>query len=364
MPYVYMTREPLFVVTPIPSSTGRERIEEEVRKLMRLYMPRTYRDHLGKHDLVLMSAMERFYFTSDQLMWFKKGVLEEGQGIMMVGGYHTFGGKPPSPSWSGTSVEDVLPVEILDAEIWDTGGVAFRPVPVDPQHEFCTSLDWTTARPFYGMNIVKLRQSAVEILRRSAGPRDPLLVHWEVGKGSGLAHTPDWAPGWGEDFMHWEYFPDYVDNMLYFLARLSVPQDLELIHAVRAILFGHRQERGVIVSMANFVESFGGNSGPIQRELRSLEESEREAYLLYADQDYEGVLLRMDEISRAVAELSVRTMDLKNRTLAWVFAIEWLVVTGTLMIGGFVLWALMVRRALYREVAATRLSSVAEDDHE
>ena len=151
LPDVCMAREPLFVITPIPSSTGRERIEEEVRKLMRLHMPRTYAEHLAKIDLVLLSAMERFYFRADQLVWFEKGVVEEGDAIVMIGGYHTFGGKPPSPSWSGTSVEDVLPVNIIDSEVWELA--AYLPVPVDPEDEFCSSLDWSRPRPFYGMNV-------------------------------------------------------------------------------------------------------------------------------------------------------------------------------------------------------------------
>jgi hypothetical protein len=34
---------------------------------------------------------------------------------------------------------------------------------------------------------------------------------------------------------------------------------------------------------------------------------------------------------------------------------EWLVISGTSMITGFVLWTLMVRRRLYREVQVTKL---------
>jgi len=34
--------------------------------------------------------------------------------------------------------------------------------------------------------------------------------------------------------------------------------------------------------------------------------------------------------------------------------IEWLAVTGTSMVCGFLLWLLMIRRRLYREVRTTR----------
>jgi hypothetical protein len=48
---------------------------------------------------------------------------------------------------------------------------------------------------------------------------------------------------------------------------------------------------------------------------------------------------------------------MKDRALAWVYVTEWLAITGTTMICGYVLWAIMVRRRLYRAVRVTRLES-------
>ena len=45
----------------------------------------------------------------------------------------------------------------------------------------------------------------------------------------------------------------------------------------------------------------------------------------------------------------------KDNALFWIFVIEWFVVTGTSMVAGALLWSLMVRRRLYREVGETRL---------
>lgn len=51
----------------------------------------------------------------------------------------------------------------------------------------------------------------------------------------------------------------------------------------------------------------------------------------------------------------------KNIALMWVYVIEWLVTVSTFFIAGFVLWSLMVRRRLYREVAKTSLSALKKE---
>ena len=46
---------------------------------------------------------------------------------------------------------------------------------------------------------------------------------------------------------------------------------------------------------------------------------------------------------------------LKQRALFWIYLTEWLAVTAVLLLSGFVLWTLMIRRRLYGEVRSTRL---------
>jgi hypothetical protein len=48
-------------------------------------------------------------------------------------------------------------------------------------------------------------------------------------------------------------------------------------------------------------------------------------------------------------------LDLKDQALMWVYIIEWLAVTATGSLTAVVVWTLMVRRRMYREVGATRL---------
>jgi hypothetical protein len=46
--------------------------------------------------------------------------------------------------------------------------------------------------------------------------------------------------------------------------------------------------------------------------------------------------------------------DVKDKALLWIYITEATAVTGTLMISGIVIWALMIKRRLYREVKTTR----------
>ena len=56
----------------------------------------------------------------------------------------------------------------------------------------------------------------------------------------------------------------------------------------------------------------------------------------------------------ALGELQLKAMLLKDRALMWIYLVEWLTVLGTLLLCGFLLWGLMVKRRLYREAGATR----------
>ena len=61
-----------------------------------------------------------------------------------------------------------------------------------------------------------------------------------------------------------------------------------------------------------------------------------------------------------LGEIEEDAIELKNRALLWVYVIEWLAVTGTGMVCAFVLWSIMVRRRLFKEVRTTRLKGYVE----
>ena len=54
-------------------------------------------------------------------------------------------------------------------------------------------------------------------------------------------------------------------------------------------------------------------------------------------------------------DIESESAKIRRRALVWIYVTEWIAVTGTSMLAGFLLWSLMVRRRLYREVTTTRL---------
>lgn len=50
-----------------------------------------------------------------------------------------------------------------------------------------------------------------------------------------------------------------------------------------------------------------------------------------------------------------KAMKAKDKALLWIFIVERAVVSATSMVAGSILWTLLVRRRLYKEVGQTRL---------
>ncbi len=354
-PFIQMQTEPAFRCTPIPASTHELTYSDaDLKRFMRLYMPRNYAEHVGKYDVVILSDPSLNIFTPLQLSWLGQGVTEGGQGLMMAGGIQSFGGWSGHPSWGPTSVGEVLPVSCTEPKIVDH---FFKAVPKIVDHPFAESLPWQTMPGFTGMNFVEAKAGSVTILACDRDPWSPVLTYWETGRGSSLAHMPDWTPSWGELIMtRWEYYPDYVLNMVFLVSRLAIPQDLFLMHALRLEFLTYATQRSLAVSLMEFVEKFGARSDPLLFELASISAMKREADGLYLQADYESSLARFNQISKAFTEMNVQAMRLKDRALLWTYLVEWTAVSGTLMICGYVLWTVMVRRRLYREVESTRLA--------
>ena len=62
----------------------------------------------------------------------------------------------------------------------------------------------------------------------------------------------------------------------------------------------------------------------------------------------------MKEAFEGVRRVSDESVAMKEKALFWIYMVEWSTVTGTCVFTGFVVWTLMVRKRLYREVSTTR----------
>ncbi len=110
-----------------------------------------------------------------------------------------------------------------------------------------------------------------------------------------------------------------------------------------------------LLALIEFVESFGGNSLPIDREITHLNSMIGIVEEHYLEHDFSTALQEMDNTLKKIQEIEELSTRIKERALLWVYVVEWLSVTGVMLLSGLILWTLMVRRRLYREVSETRL---------
>ena len=68
--------DPLLAVSPVPASVSYSM--EHIRRMMRLYLPRTYEAQMDRVDLLILSDTDHALFTSDQQFWFRDGVIGGG----------------------------------------------------------------------------------------------------------------------------------------------------------------------------------------------------------------------------------------------------------------------------------------------
>ncbi len=162
--------------------------------------------------------------------------------------------------------------------------------------------------------------------------------------------------GWQDtNYLAWEYYGDFSSNMMIYLDRRPVPQDVDLVHSVRSKAFEIRTRSSLLLNLLEFIESFGANTQGVMKDIDSINDMITEARQHYTELRFEEVLETYREAGELLAMVEEQGVTLKDRALLWVYVIEWLAVTGTMLAAGFILWSLMVRRRLWREIAVTKL---------
>jgi len=109
-------------------------------------------------------------------------------------------------------------------------------------------------------------------------------------------------------------------------------------------------------SVIEFMDKFGANPRQFETQIADLNRRQREAETAYIQGELQEAARILTETNSQLREISSEMMEAKNRAMLLIFIAEWLAVTGTAMISGFILWTMMVKRRLYREVEATKLA--------
>ncbi len=340
------------VATPIQAADT----WDAVRRMVRIYMPRTYSDLTSRYDVVLFWHANRDAVGPRNNELLARGVKEGGIGILMTGGWESFGGSSFGPAWGETPIGRLLPTEDVIGGWIDDGQLY-----VDkPDNEFISSLPWKPT-PYFNVrgtchhNIVNVKPGADQLLHleNRVHPDHPGMVTWRIEGARTIAFTVEIF-----HFYQWEYFIDFGANLIIYADGRPVPQDLELVHRVRGRILEIATRRSLLLSLVEFCESFGANTEPLMMLIDDVEEAIAEATPKYLELRFEEVwetYLKVDEMVKDVERAAV---EVKNKALFWIYLVEWLIVTGTLMVSGFILRTIMIRRRLYKEVRTTRLDLV------
>ena len=174
----------------------------------------TTRAELDRFDVVILSDIgsNSFLLCDETFLRSERTVnrlallaeyVENGGGLLMVGGYMSFAGIDGRARYQATPLAAVLPVTMLDHDDRveaPEGLVATFPVPDHPALGG-TPPQWPI---LLGYNKLRAKADATVI---AAHDDDALLAVSEIGKGRSVAFASDVAPHWAPpEFMSWPHY--------------------------------------------------------------------------------------------------------------------------------------------------------------
>jgi len=327
--------------------------DEENARYMRLYMPKNYDDLVENKDLIHLAGVDAAMITPRWQNDFTRAVTEEGLSLLMTDGHRGFGGASAQKGeWKGTRIEqEVLPVYVYTGEFVE-GPIMIRVLASDDP--LMRSLPWGTAPPLNSLNKLTAKEGAI-VLADDGKKGYPVLAYWDLGQGMSMIFATDLHGYYSERWVkEWGYWHDFVLNLEYYSCGVDVPTDPEIMHLIRNSFSEYAQRVALLRDMMGFIEKFGASTAPIEEGMSTVQDERAEGDGLYLEQSYQEALDHYASVLKAMRGLELKALKLKDNALWWIYVSEWLAVSGVLMICGVALWALMVQRKLYREIATTR----------
>lgn len=364
----WLRGEPLIDYLAVPSRDLRNQLggDEAMERFIRIYFPRTY-DDTRRFDFFLLNSPVTGLFEEKQLRWMYDSITEGSGGLntasIMSQYVEVYG------PWVNSVLQRAFPNDAPAVARKMKGATsAISSFRIEVNEQFPEPV----LTPFIKVGVERYVgvDSRFIILRDGAS-----AIAWQVGNFPGYQDVPfiaawDYEEGraltTGDAFGHtfWSsyrgkesdnlYAPDMLINMILYGVGLDPFEDIELPHRLRSSFRQYRERMGILISLKDFVERFGASSTRIDERISELSEQLEEASELYLEMDMEGCEEVMDDLWVAMGETEALAVELKNSALMWVYLVEWLVTTSALMISGFVVWSLMVRRRLYREAGTTK----------
>jgi len=353
---VAIESDPMILPSYVPATTGWFGADE-IRRAVRMYLPRTYNVYAERFGITVLADADPWSLPLGWDRYVRRALSEAGRSVLMTGGHRGLGGTGAARQhWDQTDVHEVLPVTIIPEEIIGQIGLgaALKIAIALPDDPLVRSLPWKTCPPLTEVNLVQPREGATTPLVLDRTEREPVVSYWSFEKGRSLVFTGDWHGYATRAMQYWQFFDDAVLNMIYHAAGLKLPPDPIMAHRLRASFKSYRFMQNGLNSILEFVERFGANTLPLRNQIADVDAIRREGEELYLGQQYQLATSTMDRAIDELKLLEKKAIKLQEKALIWVYTIEWLAVSGTLMVAGLCVYELMVRRRLFRTVQATK----------
>jgi len=356
-----MVRDPMLRISPIPVEflTGIYESVEDAARGLRAYFPRVERQVSEGYDVIIISDAREPFFPIKIQTWIRNGVVDHGLGFLMAGGPQTFGGYEPwgHPSWGDSIIGEILPVICLTDWQYASKSYFMRPASGMEDHPLIRDIPWNRI-PLECRNRVDSKQGSTVVGVADRYPEgSPILTFSDMGEGISEAFVFDWGGNGPQEFHRSEFIPVFLSNIVYWVARVPIPEDMSLMVRLRSELTKYFSTREFVLSVIDFAEKFGANMNKAEVALKESDDDRKEVISLYISGDMDGSLQSIGRALDKLDEVSELAMEAKDAALLWVYLIEWLTVSGTAMFTGAIVWTLMVKRSAYREVGVTRFDN-------
>lgn len=349
----WIVAEPRFVLTIVPCSLQNVP-QSEAKRMTRLYVPRTYDLLVGGYDTLVFEDFGPMPLLNSAIENFRRGV-EEGMGLALIEFANWQGvGSSYIDAWLSTAMASTFPA-LVDPKTdvpASEGRTFYMVVKRDPIFD----LPGVESVPMNGGHHGDIFPKPGSVVQAEwKGRGTPALITGSYGKGNTLQLDHGWDNIRAEARV-WEYCPDLIYNQVLFVAAEPVPPDLEIAHLARKLFIEARIRRVVTVSTLDFIEKFGGTVTKAGQKLQELDGLVEEAERMYVkEMDPLVAVNLLNQVMDRYPELEVEMIELKQRSLLWIYLIEWCVVSATATVTAGLVWTLMVKRARYRVVETTRL---------
>ncbi len=282
---------------------------------------------------------------------------------------------PLHPQWIASGIWEIFPNDVFAVkELWEGGAPKDLPFRIEVNR----GMERNPLDPFLELGIetllggrsriMKAREGssvyawteAESLIGLSLGFRPAAAVIWDYESGRSLALEAYFGHSWWSSMVDPstnDYGQDIMINYLLDVCGKPYFEEIGMAHAARQSFLDFEEHLSFIGDLVDFIEKFGARADAIVKEVEEAKELFAGAHDSYLEGDLEGSLDLSNQASQDLGMIREKAMSLKDRALLWIHLIEWLTITATIMVCGYVLDQLMIRRRLYRQAPSTKLKA-------